>query len=114
MSGGKDKILTAVKGLAHVTAFAFPLDKLHLKQGAAQDPRFPLLWKKGLQGWVSSGALWSLWLEREAGSGQSWERAFSFPVRVAGVCIFPEWTAVPDSLDKWVTLEKAHHALNLS
>lgn len=46
MSGGKDKIITVMKGLAHATAFASPLDKLHLKEDAAQDPRFPLLCEK--------------------------------------------------------------------
>lgn len=46
MSGGKDKVITAMKGLAHATAFASSLDKLHLKQGAAQDPGFPLLCEK--------------------------------------------------------------------
>lgn len=35
-----------MKGLAHTRAFAFPLDKLHLKQDAAQGPRFPLLCEK--------------------------------------------------------------------
>lgn len=43
MSGGKDEVLSAMKGAGHATMFVFTSNKLHLQGGAAPDPGFPLL-----------------------------------------------------------------------
>lgn len=77
---------------------------------------FFALWKKNpkpkqFQDWVSD-ALWSLWLNSEVGSGRIWEMMSSCAV-LGPVLLFSWVTAVPDSVDKQTTVEKALNCLRL-